>query len=93
MLWLAVLSDTPRRAAIALVVKRAVVCPARFLWWRVKVDVADVNPRSQRHAERLNRAIEILVIKRVLVVPDSREGLVTLSPMNQMPSLPGSGSI
>ena len=64
-----VLSNSPRRAAISLVILRAVVCPARFLWRRVKVDVADVNPRSQRHAERLNSAVEVLVIHRVFVMP------------------------
>ena len=37
----------------------------------MKVDVADVNPRSQRHAERLNSAVQILVIHSVFVVPDT----------------------
>ena len=64
-----VLSNSPWRAAISLVILRAVVCPARFLWRRVKVDVADVNPRSQRHAERLNSAVQVLVINGVFVMP------------------------
>ena len=38
----------------------------------MKIDVADGNSGSQRHAERLNRAIKILVIERVFIVPDSR---------------------
>ena len=63
------LSNSPRCAAITLVVLRAVVRPAGFLWRRVKVDVADVNRRSQRHAERLNRTVEVLIIKRVFVMP------------------------
>ena len=63
------LSNSPRRAAITLVVLCAVVRPAGFLWRRVKVDVADVNPRSQRHAERLNRTVEVLIIKGVFVMP------------------------
>ena len=64
-----VLSNIPRRAAVSLVILRAVVCPARFLWRCVKVDVADVHPRSKRHAERLNSAVEVLVINGVFVVP------------------------
>ena len=35
----------------------------------MKVDVADVNSRSQRHAERLNSAVEVLVIHSVFVMP------------------------
>ena len=35
----------------------------------MKIDVADVNPRSQRHAERLNSTVEVLVIKGVFVMP------------------------
>jgi len=65
------LSYTPWRAAITLVIECPVVCPAGFLRWRVKVDVADVNPRSQRHAERLNRTIKVHVVQGVFVVPDS----------------------
>jgi len=38
----------------------------------VEVYVAYVGARSQRHTEGLNRTIEIHVIQRVLVVPDSR---------------------
>jgi hypothetical protein len=36
----------------------------------VKPDVTDVNPRSYRHTERLNPAIEVLIIESVLIVPD-----------------------
>jgi hypothetical protein len=35
----------------------------------VESDVSDVDPRSHRHAERLNGAIEVFVIERVLIVP------------------------
>jgi hypothetical protein len=59
----------PRRAAIPLAVLRTVVCPAGFLRWRVKADVTDVDSRSDRHGERLNGAIKVLIIKRVLIVP------------------------
>ncbi len=37
------LSDSPGHAAVALVVKRAVVCPARFLRRRVKFDVSKIG--------------------------------------------------
>jgi len=66
------LGRSPRGAAKSLAVKRAIVCPSRMLRRRVKFDVADVNPRSQRHAERLNGAVEVFVKQRVLIVPDSR---------------------
>ena len=35
----------------------------------MKPDVSDIDSRSYRHAERLNRPIEVLVIERVFVVP------------------------
>ena len=56
------LSDSPRHAAVTLVVKRAVVCPARFLRRRVKSDVTDIGSSTQRHAKGLNAAIEILML-------------------------------
>jgi hypothetical protein len=37
----------------------------------VKFHVTDVDPGSQRHAERLDGAIEVFVIERVLIMPDS----------------------
>ena len=36
---------------------------------RMKLDVTDVNSGSQWNAERLDGAIEVLVIERVLIVP------------------------
>src|SRR6266498_1017799 len=42
-----------------------------MLWWRMKSDVTDVYPYSQRHAKGLNSAIQVLVIQGVLVVPNS----------------------
>ena len=45
------LSDSPGRAAVTLVIKRAVVCPARFLRRRVKSDVTKIGPGAQRHAK------------------------------------------
>ena len=66
-----VLGNIPRRAAVSLTVQRAVVWPTGMLRRRVKSDVIDVNSSSQRHTERLNRAIQIHVIESVLIVPNS----------------------
>ena len=41
------LSHSPRRAAVTLVVERAVVCPAGLLRRRVKADVTDIDPRAR----------------------------------------------
>ena len=65
------LSDRPRLVAVTLIVKCTIVCPAGFLRRRVKAHITDVNSRRHRHAERLNAAIEVLVIQGVLVVPDT----------------------
>jgi len=35
----------------------------------MKSDVTNVNSLPERHAERLNRAIEVLVVNGVLVMP------------------------
>ena len=42
---------------------------------RVKPDVADVNSSSQRHTERLNRPIKVLVIHGIFIMPDPRRGV------------------
>ena len=63
------LSNSPGRTAVTLTVECAVVCPTGFLRRRVKVDVANVRSGSQRHAERLNSAVEVLVINGVFVMP------------------------
>jgi len=63
------LSNGPWRAAITLVVLRAVVWPAGFLRRRMKVDIANVDPGDQGHTERLNSAVEVLVIHGVFVMP------------------------
>jgi len=65
------LSNSPGSTAVAPIVQRAVVSPTRFLRRRVEADVSDVHSRSHRHAKRLNRAIEVLVVERVLIVPNS----------------------
>jgi hypothetical protein len=65
------LRDTPLLAAVTLVVKRAVVCPAGFLRRRVKSNVTDVGAGTERHAKGLDRPIKVLVIQRILVVVDT----------------------
>ena len=56
------LSHSPGSTAVTLIVKRAVICPAGLLRRRVKADIGNVHSRSQRHTERLNPPIQILVI-------------------------------
>ena len=88
-----VLSCSPRCAAIALVVKRTVICPARLLRWRVKSDIADVHAGSKRHAKRLDRSIEVLIIQGVLVVPDSRSWISHLIAHKPDPIVPRIGLV
>jgi hypothetical protein len=66
-----VLSNSPLRAAITLIVKRAVICPAGFLTRGVKPDIRDIYSGSERHAEGLDRAVEVLVVQRVFIVPNA----------------------
>jgi hypothetical protein len=66
-----VLRNIPRCAAITLIVKRAVICPAGFLTRGVKPDVRDIYSGSERHAEGLDRAVEVLVVQRVFIVPNA----------------------
>jgi len=63
-----ILDNIPRCAAITLVVKRAVVCPAGMLKRRMKSNIRNVYSGSKRDAERLDGAIEVLVIERVFVM-------------------------
>ena len=65
------MGNIPWRAAIPGISLGAIMRKARMLRWHVKPDVTDVDPRSQRNSERLNGPIEVLVIERVLIVPDS----------------------
>src|SRR4029077_5284203 len=64
------LSHSPWSAAITLIIQCAVICPARFLWRCVEADVTDVGSSAQWHAEGLDSAIQVLVVQRVLIVPD-----------------------
>ena len=67
----AALIHCPRHTAVTLVVKGAVVSPAGFLRWRVEADISYVHSGSHRHAEGLNSAVQVLVVERVLVVPNT----------------------
>jgi hypothetical protein len=66
-----VLGNVPWCGAIAEVSLRAIMRKTRVLRRRMKLDVSHIDSSSYRHAERLNRAIEVLVIERVLIVPDT----------------------
>ena len=44
----------------------------------VESDVGQRDPASQGHAERLDRAIQILVIDGIFIMPDAGDGFVTL---------------
>ena len=65
------MSNIPRYAAITLIVKRPVICPAGFLTRGVKPDVRDIYSGSERHAEGLDRTVEVLVVQRVFIVPNA----------------------
>src|SRR5439155_9333524 len=56
------LSHSPRCAAVTLIVQRAVVCPTRFLRWRMETDVTDVGVKSQWDSERLNGSVQVHIV-------------------------------
>src|SRR6266404_4761637 len=70
-----VLGNIPRRAAISSISLCAIMCKAGLLRRRMKADVRDVYSRSNRHAERLDGAIEVLVVQRIFIVPDPSSGV------------------
>src|SRR5438128_6520178 len=59
----------PGGAAVARVPHGPIVCPSRFLGRRMKPYISDAA--SRRHSKRLNRPIQVLVIDRVFVMPNS----------------------
>ena len=63
--------NIPRRRAIPGISLSAIMWPTRLLDRRMKSDVTDIDSSPYRHGERLNRAIEVLVIEGVLIVPDA----------------------
>ena len=59
-------------AAIALVIKGAVVSPARFLRWRVEPHIVQYRRKPRKNNfERLNGTIQVLVVDGVLIMIDS----------------------
>jgi hypothetical protein len=62
----------PGYAAIPLIIKRTIVCPAGLLWRRVKPDVTYVYSWPYRHGKGLNSTIQVHVIESILIVPDVR---------------------
>src|SRR5439155_25314143 len=63
--------NVPRCGAIPSVSKSAIVWPTGLLDRRMKSDISDVHSGSQRYGERLDGTIEVVVIERVLIVPDA----------------------
>ena len=63
---------SPGRVAKSRVSLCSVVWKSRMIRRSVKPKVAHRDPASQRNTEGLNRAIEILVIDGVFIMPDSR---------------------
>ncbi len=59
----------PGSAAVSRVSHGSIVCPSRFLGRRMKPCISDAP--SRRHSKRLNRAIQVLVIDRILIMPNS----------------------
>ena len=65
--------DRPRSAAISGIAHGAIVCPSGMLRRGMKSYIAHVDWRPQRHVEGLDRAIEVLVIDRVFIVPNPQQ--------------------
>jgi hypothetical protein len=61
--------DIPRCAAIPRVALGAIMRPARMLRRGVEIDVSDLDSRSQRHAEKLDGAVQVHIKDRVFIVP------------------------
>ena len=61
----------PRCAGVSRISHRPIVGPSRFLRGGMKSDITHGGSSPQRHTEGLNRAIQVLVINRVLVMPDT----------------------
>src|SRR5215467_4712844 len=63
-------SESPGSTAIALVILRSIISPARFLWRRVKSHIAQVRRKKWiKNFERLNRPIQVHVKNGILIMP------------------------
>ena len=69
-----VLSNSPRHAAVSNISLCAIIRPAGVLNWRMEPNVRDIDSRSKRYGERLDRAIQVLIIERVFIMPDTGTG-------------------
>ena len=67
-----VLCNIPWCAAISRVSLGAIVCPTGMLRRGVETNVTYIDSGRQWHTEGLNRAVEVHVKERILIVPDSR---------------------
>jgi hypothetical protein len=70
-----VLGNNPWSTAIPSISLGAIVRPSGMLRRCMKSDVRNVYSWSNWHAERLNRAIKVLVIDRVFIMPDAGAGV------------------
>jgi len=70
-----VLGNSPRCAAISSISLGTIMCKAGMLRRRMKANVRDVYSGSNMHAERLDGAIEVLVVQGIFIVPDSSSGV------------------
>jgi hypothetical protein len=66
-----VLANIPRSAAVTGISDRSIMCPTGMLRRRVKFNVSDIYSSAHRHAERLNRAVEVHVKESILIMPDA----------------------
>src|SRR5262249_36001762 len=59
------------RAAVTVVIFRAIVWPTRLLWRSVEANVTDVSAKTQWNTDGLNSTVQVLIVQSVLIVPDS----------------------
>ena len=59
----------PGRVAKARIPRSSIVGKSRMIWWSVEPNVAHRDSASQGHTEGLDRAIQILVMDGVFIMP------------------------
>ena len=69
---------SPWIVAESCIADSSVVWEPRMVGRSMKSDVTNVDSGPERHAEGLNRAIEVLVVNGVLIMPHAADGFVTL---------------
>jgi len=65
------LVESPRQAAVSGIAGCSIVWESGMLRWRVKSDVTQWNGKTEEHLKGLNRAIQVLVIDGVFIMPHS----------------------